>query len=517
MNLESLTVREMLQLPILEEAVLIGGEQGLDRIVRYIDIMEVPDLKGWLREGEVLLTTGYAVRDDPGLLTNVVEQLAKGNGAALGIKSGRYLPQIPQTAIDLCNEYRLPILLIPQAIPYIDITETIMEQILDRQIVILKKSEEVYKDLMHMVLHNSGIQAMADEVAKLLHCPIWVLSNRCGVHISSPAGMPALSDSKTAEWGIEVDHQYVGKLIVGKELLSESEKVYVEQARQIFSLELMRRKIAIDTEMRIRGNFFKELLIGTSYSKQQIEDKGRELGLHPGWIWEVLMIEAEPPLLDEASPFLTELNQWLQHDIKCQQGYVWSHVHYAGEYLLVLLAVEPEAELHKKKLISKTEQLELQHLAAPFLSNWKGIRAGIGDKYPLCEVYRSYSEAKNAIQIGRKLARNRTVFTYNEVEIIQLLADSYEQTPLDATIAKKIGHIVNYDKQYGTDFVLTLYYYLATEGSLIKTANQLYVHRNSVKYRMDKMKELFQLELNNPLHRFMYYISTALYLVKKGE
>ena len=83
LKLECLTVREMLQLPILQDATLIGGEQGLDRIVRYVDILEVPDLKGWTREGEMLLTTGYSIQHDPALLKNVVKELVQDNGAAL--------------------------------------------------------------------------------------------------------------------------------------------------------------------------------------------------------------------------------------------------------------------------------------------------------------------------------------------------------------------------------------------------------------------------------------------------
>ena len=390
-----------------------------------------------------------------------------------------------------------------------------MEHILDPQLVMLKKSEEVYKVLLNMILNNSGLQAMADEVAKLLHCSIWVLSNRCGIHISSPYGRSSLPTGKTLDFDIEVDHQSVGKLMVEKEQLSELEQVYVEQVRQIFSLELMRSKIAIDTEIRLKGNFFTELLIGMPHSRQQMEDRGRQLGIRSDWMWEVVMIEADASHLEETSPFVRELNDWVQHDIKHQRGCVWSHIHYTEKHILLLLAYESEVSQHKKKQTGNEEHREWMHLLTTFMSKWNGTRAGLGNRYPLHEVHRSYREAESAVMIGCKLDQHRAVFTYNEVEIIQLLSDSYEQIPISPFIEKNIGKIAKHDEQHGTDFILTLYYYLATEGSLLQTANLLYVHRNSVKYRMDKIKELFEVELDHPLNRLMYYLCTALYIVNK--
>jgi purine catabolism regulator len=65
MNPAGITLRELLDLPVLKDAKVISGEKGLDRVVRYIDIMEVPDVTGWLREGELLLTTAYSIRHEP--------------------------------------------------------------------------------------------------------------------------------------------------------------------------------------------------------------------------------------------------------------------------------------------------------------------------------------------------------------------------------------------------------------------------------------------------------------------
>ncbi|RKN83960.1 PucR family transcriptional regulator ligand-binding domain-containing protein [Paenibacillus ginsengarvi] len=82
----------------------------------------MPDVKGWLREGELILTTGYSVRHDPALLEDVIEQLAQANAAGLAIKPERFLTEIPKDVIAKSNDHHIPIIEIPANIPHIDST-----------------------------------------------------------------------------------------------------------------------------------------------------------------------------------------------------------------------------------------------------------------------------------------------------------------------------------------------------------------------------------------------------------
>ncbi|WP_028549003.1 PucR family transcriptional regulator [Paenibacillus sp. UNC451MF] len=518
MNFEGFTVKELLRLPVLKDAKLIGGEKGLDRIVRFVDIMEVPDIKGWLREGALILTTGFSIRHDPDLLIDIVEQLDKANAAALAIKPVRFLAEIPQEAIDKSNLLHIPLIQLPLGMAYIDITYTVMEQILDQQAVLLRKSEEVYKMLTNLVLNNSGIQVMADDVAELIKCPIWVISNTGDVIVSSPADIPYVADTNTRYWDVTVDKQFVGKLVVGKEHLDEFEQVCVEQARLVFSLELMRRKIAMDTEVRLRGSFFEELLLGLPLSKQEVEDKGRQLGLLSEWIWEVARIEGEASYFEEQSAFMLELNELIRRESENRRVKVRSHIQKQGDRLVLLLATGNGGDPHKKQQVGNEATVkEWSRVLTPFLTKWSGIHTGFGSKCSLWEAHRSYIEAKKAIFIGTKLDRNKTVFAFNEVEMFQLLLDASEYVQFDALIEKKIGKLSHYDQENGTDLVSTLYYYLSTGGSLMETANQLYVHRNSVKYRMDRIKEIADADLDNPLSRFVYYLCTAFFLLRRTD
>lgn len=62
-----------------------GG--GLDRIVEFYDMMEQPDIKPWLRENLLVITTGYAIRNDKKALLNLIRDLREVNASALAIKT----------------------------------------------------------------------------------------------------------------------------------------------------------------------------------------------------------------------------------------------------------------------------------------------------------------------------------------------------------------------------------------------------------------------------------------------
>ena len=82
-----LTVREAMKTGGLSKCRLLAGEAGLDNAITCVDCMEVPNIEPWLRSGELLITTGYALRDDENAIPYLLEALTKGKAAALTINT----------------------------------------------------------------------------------------------------------------------------------------------------------------------------------------------------------------------------------------------------------------------------------------------------------------------------------------------------------------------------------------------------------------------------------------------
>src|SRR5689334_13143710 len=92
---DGVSLHEVLQLPALGGVRVIAGHAGLGRRVRYVNVMEVPDILDWVKPDELLLTTAYPLRDDRSRLSELVPRLADRGLAGLAIKPARYIEAVP--------------------------------------------------------------------------------------------------------------------------------------------------------------------------------------------------------------------------------------------------------------------------------------------------------------------------------------------------------------------------------------------------------------------------------------
>ncbi|WP_438823690.1 helix-turn-helix domain-containing protein [Bacillus sp. JJ1764] len=78
--------------------------------------------------------------------------------------------------------------------------------------------------------------------------------------------------------------------------------------------------------------------------------------------------------------------------------------------------------------------------------------------------------------------------------------------------------LLNYDKENNTDYYETLQAYLLNRQNLNETANQLFIHRNTIKYRLNKINELSKIDLTNgeTVFQLAYSYKILHYVRKRG-
>ncbi|MCC6854953.1 MAG: PucR family transcriptional regulator ligand-binding domain-containing protein, partial [Microbacteriaceae bacterium] len=75
--MSTITVREVLTLPVLRGTFVVAGQRGLSRAVTGVNVMEVPDIESFVKGGELLLTTAYPLREHPEDLSTLVRTLSR--------------------------------------------------------------------------------------------------------------------------------------------------------------------------------------------------------------------------------------------------------------------------------------------------------------------------------------------------------------------------------------------------------------------------------------------------------
>ncbi|MGW0203633.1 PucR family transcriptional regulator ligand-binding domain-containing protein, partial [Nonomuraea sp. NPDC003201] len=118
----ALTVAQAMTLPGMRMR-LLAGRAGLPRVVRWAHVSELADPVPWLRGGELVMTIGLGLPDDPAGLQAYVERLSGAGCAGLAFALGEAVTAVPEEVLAAADLQGLPVLEI--LTPFIAVTEAV--------------------------------------------------------------------------------------------------------------------------------------------------------------------------------------------------------------------------------------------------------------------------------------------------------------------------------------------------------------------------------------------------------
>ncbi len=125
-EVKPVSVRTLLEMGLLGQAQVICGEKGLDRDIHHVAVVGGPIVEQWVKEDELILTTGYAHKDNPDGIESMLRVLAKKRAGALVFKDGLYLPPtLTPGALAVGEECALPVIRVSRDIMWADVLESI--------------------------------------------------------------------------------------------------------------------------------------------------------------------------------------------------------------------------------------------------------------------------------------------------------------------------------------------------------------------------------------------------------
>lgn len=124
---------DIMALPSLKKLKLVAGKAGLNRSLRWVHILDMPDVFSWVQGGELLIMTGISVQHDTPALLKIVEGIARENLAGLIINIGPYIPVVPPELIELAESLAVPIFTLPWEVKLVEVTKDVSSYIVTRQ------------------------------------------------------------------------------------------------------------------------------------------------------------------------------------------------------------------------------------------------------------------------------------------------------------------------------------------------------------------------------------------------
>jgi purine catabolism regulator len=167
--------------------------------------------------------------------------------------------------------------------------------------------------------------------------------------------------------------------------------------------------------------------------------------------------------------------------------------------LELILLIPAEAEAGREDLWPrfKSRLNELVARLAPW-SAQEGVSIGVGRQASQVEeLSHSYRQARQALQIGRRLFSGQPVTYFGELGIYRLLFHVHDAEDVHAFYEETLGALLEYDRRTDNDLVVTLETYFACNGNLSEAARRLHLHRNSLLYRLERIQGVLQADLED--------------------
>ncbi|OCT12346.1 hypothetical protein A8709_31450 [Paenibacillus pectinilyticus] len=526
-----LTVEEVLKRPSFQHAYIAAGKLGLGRLVRWVHIIEVSQFEQLLQGGEMILTTGAAFKNDTQLFLTYLDQLILRQVSCLCIEMGHYLSSVPQTWMDAAEAHDLPLIIFPEAVRFIEITQDIHSYIINQHHQVLQDLEKISREFHRMTLSSQGVS----HVLALLHSStkaqvIYVPGD------AQPKFIPAIGKKESAQWlsvlrqGTvpyveEVGSQTVivqpvgamGKtwahllLVLDRKPL-EYEYLILDSASLSIAQDLLRKRYMEERKLYSQTLWVDDLLHMRIHDEEQIKVLiGAEFKRLNALPYQVILIEFEEEQEGEPS---TE-----EEGIES----VGLHLSLAVRAIFEGQLFHPLITLKHNRLVvvafdkapKKSAKERLQHVFGSLqdMKADENIRLKIGVGQPnqsFMQAHRSYQEALQALSLTATLPHKKVMF-YDELGVFELLFHISDKKILQSFIRTYLGPIIDHDESKGSELLRTLKVFLDHDGSKQMAAGQLFIVRQSLYYRLDKIEELLGADYMQPEKRLALQVGIRAY------
>jgi purine catabolism regulator len=505
-------VYELLTIPQLEGMQIIAGASGKNREVKSVNMMDAPDIIQFLNQNEFLITTAYHFKDAPHMLTELVKAMSQQNCACLGIKTKRFLDHIPQEVITLANELTIPIIELPLDLSLGQIVNLTFHSILNKRAAELKLVLETHKQFTNIIMQGRGIQSLLEDLSQMINHPVHLINQHLkpisqltsntdftslldGTSIpatkSYPITFSILSTKQDCTlFPVNISEKKNGFLMIMGEIQKTDQLTLltIEQAANVISFSLLKENALKQHDRSIRNDFFLHFLNGAFASQEEIIGRAAEFSLHHSqmYICAAGKIDGDlqHPTYTQRHEKEDDIFDFIEGELSANTPKI--HFFKKGDSCILLFEIQDSP--FTPAAYVETNLLQLQEKVFNYSGNT--ISFGVST---ICQNFlhtkNGYTEATDALSQGKLSKKTRFIQTYHTKDIMELL----RQIPLE-DLKNYYSFVLSGFTQTKTEeaqsLLETLSVYLETHCQISETAKRLFVHRNTVVYRIEKCEEM---------------------------
>lgn len=555
-----ITVKELLDIQAMKSAKVLAGEVGLGRRIKKINVMEVPDILNWVEEGEFLLTTAYSIKDDSTKLSELIPQLNRKGLAGLGIKTKRYIEEIPKNTLEVANELGFPVIEIPLQVSYSTIITEALTEIVNNQTYILHRIDSLHNKLTNVMLNGGSLK----DIAKALYESIDNNSMAVKEYLFEENVIFCNEDKrKYIETIIEAEslkrdrfqYSYNEKFLYIKQIdtignkkidritipiftkdreygsiyiwedkkpLTPVELTVIEASTPMIALDLQKKLSIFEIESKHKIEFFEDLFSNDENRHQKALERASYFDFDRRLNYSAIVISINDNNYNkhpkETNNLIQQINVRLLSIINRVEKLRKEKVIYGNKSnsIIILFGTEKgtsEAKI-KQDINSFCNEIinfaEYEHISDK-------ISIGVGRNYSNThDLWKGYREASRAVEC-QKRTHEKAITHYDDLGIFRILSYEELQPELQQFYKEILEPLVNYDRDKGTELIETLRKYFECAGNLKKMSEEMYTHYNTIIYRIQRIKEITGVDLENYEDRLNFQISLKILEMQENE
>jgi purine catabolism regulator len=538
------TVREAMRFGAFATAKLIAGAQGLDRPIEWVRMMETPEVQP--RAGDLVLTTGFPIKDDDDAQVRLIGRIADGGGAGLVVRPYPYLRKLAPEMISEADRLNVPVFTVGADIQMIDLMTPLLERIINAEHWRLKRSLDIHRRFTELVLDGKGVNEICKTLAELLESAVTI--EDASFHLLAHAGgsgdphrketilrqgtpQRVLFDPQIQRMLREIEakrgpvkvpafphvgmsrERLIAPILAANQVLGyisvldhpphneELAFMAIEQAALVLALAIAKERELSEVEGRVRGEFLEDLLHGTYGDEAAAQRRARHLGypLHGSHI--VMLVDIDDFRGFNRTRQVTEdAIQALKREFLrrvagvVRASYPRALVQGRSDSVVSLLPLGTELGDYQ----AKGHALGMQ--VRQVIADWKpGFTVSVGFSGPMEAPAGVAGAQREVVAVMDSLARFKRwgqVVSVPELGLTGLLAAVTDERLVDYS-RRHLGPLTEHDNTRKGSLVSTLRAYLET-GEQQQAASRLRVHPNTLRYRLDRIREISGVDLEDP-------------------
>lgn len=503
-------LRRLLELEALSEAQVVYGEHLLDRQISQV----VASVYGGQREGtlavlhtgELPSSEGFTLKGMAGLIL-IKPVVASITGAGKSVVRSQVISELElEPIIKLCTEADTPLLILPSLEDSREITEEIRTAYLSE---VKKASARLHASFIRLVIEE-GLDAFVEELAELLDRPVAVETSDfklvCGQNMGptpanqqrtiseeigealnrelrsadeSDAGLDVVRVGRRLVAAIVLDEVVVGYLSVmlrpsdDEDLIGE----YLRPAVLAVLVDFSQRRREFSASTVGHKGLLKDLLSGHNLAPTDQDRLSQYFGLD---ICDGSLVFAVRMIPDSVARGLS-WNEERQAMVEMEGASVFV-VPFEGKQDRTW---QDYAETLKESIRKKVDGLKIQIGASRLATS-------------LLDLPDAYSEARQALITGSMIhGETEFVIGYGELGIKRILYLVIDHPELQRFYDENLAPLELYDEEWETELVPTLRVYLEQGYNLNSAAKELFIHRHTMRYRLEQIAELLKVDIDS--------------------